>query len=183
MIRRALAHAALMIAVAACTTPPDGSRGDPPEAGDPRLPAAEVADSPIAAGADSPAVARTEPPLSPDTLPYRIVSPAAGTVWREGDTHVIRWTRGREGAVNVGAVVGGKDKGHLAFSLPAEADSLVWQVPVGFVTGFGPDRSDAVRIRVESADDPRIGAESASFTIAGDTAATTRTPPGTRSSR
>jgi hypothetical protein len=177
MTRRAAAHAALMIALAACTTPPDGSRADPPEGGDPRRTAAERADSPAAARAETPAGARPEPAGSADTLPYRIVSPAAGTVWREGETHVIRWTRGREDAVNVGAVVGGKDKGHLAFALSAEADSLVWQVPVGFVTGFGPDRSDAVRIRVESADDPRIGAESASFTIAGDTAATTRTPP------
>lgn len=175
MMRSAAVRAATMILLAACTTRPDGPRGETPDTGDAPPPAAERAESAPAGRLDAPAPA--------DTLPFRIESPAAGTVWREGETHVIRWTRSREGAVNVGAVVGGKDKGHLAFALPAEADSLVWQVPVGFVTGFGPDRSDAVRIRVESADDPRIGAESAPFTIAGDTAATTRARPGTRSSR
>jgi hypothetical protein len=138
---------------------------------------------PAAGGGAPPPVTGTELPVTADTLPYRVESPAAGAIWREGETHVIRWTRNRDDAVNVGAVVGGRDKGHLAFALPAEADSLVWQVPVGFVTGFGPDRSDAVRIRVESADDPRIGAESAPFTIAGDTAATAGFPPGTRPSR
>lgn len=99
--------------------------------------------------------------------PYQIVSPGRDSVWREGERYVIRWRSGRPGAVNVGAAVGGKDKGHLAMALPAGTDSLVWTVPPGFVTGFGPERSDAVRIRVEDAVKTRIGAESEPFTIVG----------------
>lgn len=106
-----------------------------------------------------------------DTLPYRILAPDSGTVWREGETHSIRWTTRRPGPVNVGVAMGGKDRGHLAMGLAAGIDSLGWRIPPGFVTSYGPARSDAMRIRVEDAADPRIGVESAPFTIAGDTAA------------
>lgn len=78
---------------------------------------------------------------------------------------MIRWVPTRAGEVNIGIAVGGKDRGHLALSLAAGTDSLEWQVPVGFVSGFGPVRSDAVRIRVEDATDPGIGATSGPFTI------------------
>ena len=104
---------------------------------------------------------------APDTLPYRIVSPAPGDEWREGGSYVIRWTSARGGAVNVAAAVGGKDRGHLAMRLPAGTDSLAWTVPAGFVTGFGPERSDAVRIRIEDAGDPAMGVTSEPFTIRG----------------
>lgn len=109
----------------------------------------------------------TAPAATQDSASYRIVSPAAGAEWREGGTYVIRWSGAGAGAVNVSAAVGGKDKGHLAMALPAGTDTLVWTVPDGFVTGFGPASSDEVRIRVESAEDPRVGAESPPFTISG----------------
>jgi hypothetical protein len=102
-----------------------------------------------------------------DTLPYRIVSPALGDEWHEGGTYVIRWIGPRSGGVNVSAAMGGKDRGHLAMRLPAGTDSLPWTVPEGFVTGFGPERSDAVRIRIESSDDPAVGVTSEPFTVRG----------------
>jgi hypothetical protein len=100
-----------------------------------------------------------------DSLPYRILSPAPGDEWHEGGTYVIRWTAARAGEVNVAAAVGGKDRGHLAMRLPAGTDSLRWTVPEGFVTGFGPERSDEVRIRIESADDPAVGVTSEPFAV------------------
>jgi hypothetical protein len=123
-----------------------------------------------AAASDAPTADTAAPPLTaaePDTLPYVVLSPALGAVWREGTSHVIRWTARRPGAVNIGAAMGGKDRGHLVFDVPADADSLRWTVPPGFVTGFGPARSDAVRIRIEDAGDPRIGVESAPFSVVG----------------
>lgn len=101
----------------------------------------------------------------PDSLPYRIVSPAPGDEWHEGGTYVIRWIAPRAGEVNVAAAVGGKDRGHLAMRLPAGTDSLRWTVPEGFVSGFGPERSDEVRIRIESADDPAVGITSEPFAV------------------
>lgn len=50
----------------------------------------------------------------------------------------VRWRAPADMHVNVGAAGGGKDKGHLAFELPAETDSLRWTVPKDFVSGFGP---------------------------------------------
>jgi len=96
-----------------------------------------------------------------------VLAPAAGVVWREGESHMIRWSARRAGRVSIGAVMGGKDRGHLAFAVPAAADSFLWRVPPGFVTGFGIPRSDAVRVRIEDAEDPAIGIESAPFSIAG----------------
>ena len=56
---------------------------------------------------------------------------------------MIRWAATRAGEVNVG-------------------------VPVGLVSGFGPVRSEAVRIRVENAADPSAGTTSEPFTIVAD---------------
>lgn len=131
--------------------------------------AAALACSPRAPDADAERpVARDTAPT--DTLPYRIISPAPGEEWREGGSYVIRWTSARGGEVNVAAAVGGKDRGHLAMRLPARTDSLAWTVPDGFVTGFGPERSDAVRIRIEDAGDPVLGVTSEPFTIRGSAA-------------
>lgn len=101
-----------------------------------------------------------------DTAPYTIESPAPGTLWYEGSRHIIRWQSRRAGPVNIGAVMGGKDRGHLAMQIPSGTDSLAWDVPSGFVSGFGINRSDAVRLRVEASDSPAVGVESAPFSIA-----------------
>jgi hypothetical protein len=102
-----------------------------------------------------------------DTIPYVVVSPDGGAVWREGETHTIRWIAHRGDSVNIGATMGGHDKGHLAFGLPPGSDSLRWTIPAGFVTGFGIRRADDIRIHIEDAADPRIDVPSAPFTIAG----------------
>ena len=83
---------------------------------------------------------------------------------------MIRWISTRGGEVNVAAAVGGKDRGHLAMRLPAGTDSLRWTVPEGFVTGFGQERSDAVRIRIEASGDPALGVTSEPFSIRGSAA-------------
>lgn len=89
----------------------------------------------------------------------------AGDIWTEGESYTIRWRAAGIARVNVGLALGGKDKGHAALDLPASADSLRWRVPEGFVSGFGLDRSDDVRVRLEDARDPTRFADSPSFTI------------------
>jgi hypothetical protein len=94
-----------------------------------------------------------------------VLQPEAGDIWTEGESYTIRWRAPGTARVNVGLAMGGKDKGHPALDLPASTDSLRWRVPNGFVSGFGLQRSDAVRVRVEDARDPAQFAESPSFTI------------------
>ena len=97
-------------------------------------------------GRSAPTPASTAPggvAASPDSLASRLLSPAPGDVLREGGRYMIRWAATRAGEVNVG-------------------------VPVGFVSGFGPVRSEAVRIRVENAADPSAGTTSEPFTIVAD---------------
>ena len=109
-----------------------------------------------------------------------VLRPVAGEVWTEGGSYTIRWRAIGIARVNVGLALGGKDKGHPALELPASTDSLRWQVPDGFVSGFGLQRSDVVRVRVENAGDPTRFADSPAFTIvARNASATSRsaTPP------
>lgn len=94
-----------------------------------------------------------------------VLRPAAGDIWTEGESYTIRWRAAGIARVHVGLALGGKDKGHAALDLPASADSLRWRVPQGFVSGFGLDRSDDARVRVEDARDPTLFADSPSFTI------------------
>jgi hypothetical protein len=115
-------------------------------------------------------VDKSERPAPPtEVMPAGIVvlEPTAGDVWREGRRYTIRWSGRTPRRVHVSAAVGGKDKGHLALDYDASLDSLSWTVPVGFVTGFGPEGSDEVRLRLEDASDPRRFVESGRFSIVG----------------
>lgn len=94
-------------------------------------------------------------------------SPTAGDTLVEGRTYTIRWVAVPGRRVNLGAVMGGKDKGYLLNGAPAGLDSLVWTVPVGFVTGFGPSSSDQVRLRLENADSTDQWVETGPFVITG----------------
>jgi hypothetical protein len=117
------------------------------------------------------ACAREKTPPADDTNPpppaMEILSPRAGDRWAEGTKQVIRWRAIGITTINLGAAVGGKDKGHMLVGAPALPDSLVWEVPAGFVTGFGPDSSTNVRIRLEDAADPIRFVDSPPFTVVG----------------
>ena len=114
----------------------------------------------------TPPAADANPPLPPPPA-LEILSPRAGVRWIEGSTQVIRWRANGVATINLGAAVGGKDKGHMLLGAPALPDSLVWEIPAGFVTGFGLDSAADVRIRLEDAADPRRFVESPPFTIVG----------------
>lgn len=94
-------------------------------------------------------------------------SPAAGDTLVEGRTYTIRWVSTPARRVNLGAVMGGHDKGYLLNNAPAGLDSLVWTVPIGFVTGFGPASSDQVRLRLENADSTDQWVETGPFVVTG----------------
>jgi len=104
-------------------------------------------------------------PVSQGGFAFR--SPAAGDTLVEGRTYTIRWVSPPGRRINLGAVMGGKDKGFLLTNAPAGLDSLAWTVPVGFVTGFGPSSSDQVRLRLENADSTDQWVETGPFVITG----------------
>lgn len=106
-------------------------------------------------------------PAAPERLAFAITFPRPGDTLVEGRTYVIRWMAPDTFQINLGAAIGGKDKGMLLNDVPARSDSLAWIVPVGFVTGFGPASSDQVRLRLENARNPDQWTEAGPFTIRG----------------
>jgi len=106
-------------------------------------------------------------PTPPPGETFSLISPTAGDTLVEGRTYTIRWTAGRVKHINLGAAMGGHDKGLLINNAPAHPDSLRWKVPVGFVTGFGPPSSNQIRLRLENADSTSQWVESKPFVITG----------------
>jgi hypothetical protein len=94
-------------------------------------------------------------------------SPTTGDTLVEGRTYTIRWTTAPTTRINLGVVMGGHDMGHLLMNAPTGVDSVVWTVPIGFVTGFGPLSSNQVRLRLENADSIEQWAQTGPFVITG----------------
>jgi hypothetical protein len=63
--------------------------------------------------------------------------------------------------------MGGHDKGQLLTNASSGIDSLIWTVPIGFVTGFGVPSSDQMRLRLEYADSLDQWVETGPFIISG----------------
>lgn len=123
--------------------------------------ACSPAPAPASQAADTAAAA------PPARIAFALTSPKAGDTLVEGRTYVIRWMSPDTMRINLGAAMGGKDKGMLLTNAPSTPDSLVWTVPAGFVTGFGPQSSDAVRLRLENAANPDQWTEAGPFTVSG----------------
>jgi len=108
----------------------------------------------------------------PSAPVFAFRSPTAGDTLVEGRSYTIRWVSTPARRINLGAAMGGHDKGYLLTNAPAGLDSLVWTVPVGFVTGFGPSSSDQIRLRLENADSTDQWVETGPFVIKGAPRAT-----------
>ena len=108
---------------------------------------------------------QVRPPVAHAEFAFRY--PRAGDSLVEGRTYTIRWVSVPARRINLGAAMGGHDKGYLVTNAPAGQDSLVWTVPAGFVTGFGPSSSDQMRLRLENADSVDQWVETGPFVIAG----------------
>jgi hypothetical protein len=104
-------------------------------------------------------------PASREEFAFR--RPTPGDTLVEGRTYTIRWVSVPARRINLGAVMGGHDKGFLLTNGPAGLDSLVWTVPIGFVTGFGPSSSNQVQLRLENADSTDQWVQTGPFVITG----------------
>jgi hypothetical protein len=85
-----------------------------------------------------------------------VLSPNGGEEWTEGQTYSVTWSAEGVETVNIEVATGGKPLGHIAFDVPAEAGEYVWTIPEAFVSGFGPARSDVMRVRIYDAGDPNL---------------------------
>jgi hypothetical protein len=109
----------------------------------------------------------------------KLISPRGGEVWEEGKAYEIRWEAQGVDEVYIGVAMGGKDKGILeSEGSNARCGKLVWEIPVGFVTGFGLAKSERVRIMIFDAHDSAIRDQSGYFIIEGrkDTDETSPSP-------
>ncbi len=82
----------------------------------------------------------------------RLLSPNGGEEWMEGKTYYITWESSKVDEIALAVAVGGKDKGFLGQSaLDASTGKYSWTIPQDFISGFGVDRSDSVKIRIYDA--------------------------------
>jgi hypothetical protein len=100
-------------------------------------------------------------------IAFAITAPRTGDTLVEGGRYMIRWMAPDTMRINLGAAMGGKDRGLLLSNVPATPDSLAWSIPRGFVSGFGVASSDQVRLRLENAANPEQWTEAGPFTVTG----------------
>jgi hypothetical protein len=119
----------------------------------------------VACAREAPPPKQVQAPSPTVATHPEFLSPRAGDAWSETESYLIIWRAPGWDSVNVGVVMGGKDRGHLAFHRDARNDTLIWSIPKGWATGFGVARADSVRLRLENAADPRQFVDSALFTV------------------
>jgi hypothetical protein len=105
----------------------------------------------------------------------RILSPEGKDVYEEGEICTIRWESLGVDKVHISVATGGKDKGLLEddegrATIDAKQESFEWTIPDGFITAFGPEKSENVRVMVFDTEDFETRDMSGFFTVLGKTA-------------
>jgi len=76
-----------------------------------------------------------------------IVSPRKGNIWFEGETYTIKWRKIKDGVVCIAVLIGGHYTGIINdCDNCASQGKFRWKIPLAFVSGFGENRDDRVRI-------------------------------------
>ncbi len=77
----------------------------------------------------------------------KIISPAKNDVWIEGKSYTIKWKGFKNGLLCISILVGGKDKGIInSCNTPADKGFYKWQIPTGFISGFGISKDSMVKV-------------------------------------
>ncbi len=96
----------------------------------------------------------------------KIISPSKGSVWHEGKIYTIKWHDIKEGVVCIAVLMGGHYRGTInSCDTCALQNQYKWKIPKGFVTGFGVDKDNAVRIVIYYKDNESNAFYSDYFTI------------------
>ena len=95
-----------------------------------------------------------------------IVSPRKGDVWFEGKTYTIKWRGLKEGVICIAVLIGGHYAGIINdCDSCASQGKFKWKIPEAFVSGFGEDRDNYVRVVLYYKDNETKDYYSAYFTI------------------
>lgn len=151
----------LCLVMAACEQPPMVTATPIPTPTQTPVPEPSKTSTPIPAPTETEVVPPTASPTPVSHI--TVISPNGGETWMEGETYRIRWHSTGIEQVNIAVATGGKDLGHVALDVDAEAGEYAWTIPQGFVSGFGPSESDTMRIRVYDARDPDLYDENDEF--------------------
>ncbi len=80
-------------------------------------------------------------------LSPKITSPTSSDVWHEGKAYTIRWKGFKEGIVCIAVLIGGHYAGIInSCDNCALENKFRWKIPKGFVTDFGENKDNKVRI-------------------------------------
>lgn len=76
-----------------------------------------------------------------------IISPRNGDVWFEGKTYTIKWRGLKEGVICIAVLIGGHYAGIINdCDSCASQGKFKWKIPKAFVSGFGEDSDNYVRV-------------------------------------
>jgi len=107
----------------------------------------------------------------------RILAPERNAVWQEGAEAAIRWQTDWQGPVCIELLMGGKSRGIINDCRTKARDRRFrFRVERMFVTGFGVDYEDRMRLVVYPKADPERAVFSPFFTIEGFSPPRLRTP-------
>ncbi|AEA33348.1 GPI anchored serine-threonine rich family protein [Hippea maritima] len=95
-----------------------------------------------------------------------IISPKKGNVWHEGKTYTIKWKSLDEGVICIAILIGGHYAGVINdCDSCASQGKFKWRIPNGFVSGFGKNSDNYVRVVLYYKDNETKSFYSDYFTI------------------
>ncbi|SNZ03486.1 hypothetical protein SAMN06265182_0392 [Persephonella hydrogeniphila] len=98
----------------------------------------------------------------------KIISPDRNSFWVEGRSYKIKWKGDIKGKICISVLMGGKDRGTINdCKTDFSQKSFIWKIPEGFVTGFGINMENSMRIILFRRDNPEKFYKSDFFTISG----------------
>ncbi len=86
--------------------------------------------------------------------PITVISPNGGEKWVLGSSYDITWSSSMLSKVNIRVYADGRDMGMIATGVDATKGKYLWTIPVNFGNGIIAYNLNAVKIRVESSDNP-----------------------------
>ena len=95
-----------------------------------------------------------------------VISPKKGDVWFEGKTYTIKWRGLKEGVICIAVLIGGHYAGIINdCDSCASQGTFKWKIPKAFVSGFGEDSDNYVRVVLYYKDNETKNYYSDYFTI------------------
>ena len=86
--------------------------------------------------------------ISEEKKSITVISPNGDEQWQEGTSQTITWESTGIDKITIEAATGGKPLGVIASEINASQGSYDWKIPKGFVSNFGQEKSETMRIKI-----------------------------------